>query len=146
MTKAGRKEEARRWISQAIFDLKGAEWNLKGEFFNTVCFLAQQASEKGLKSLLYYSGISRSRIMSHSIVELISQAKRIIPSMKDLINEARELDLHYIPSRYPNALPGGFPHSFYGKDTATKTLECSQKILQVILDYYEKQRFELDYK
>lgn len=41
MAKAGRKEEARRWISQAIFDLKGAEWNLEGRFFNTVCFLAQ---------------------------------------------------------------------------------------------------------
>ena len=56
MDKAGRKEEARRWISQAIFDLKGAEWNLEGRFFNTVCFLAQQGSEKGLKSLLYYAG------------------------------------------------------------------------------------------
>jgi len=59
-------------------------------------------------------------MMSHSIVELISEAKRIIPSMQDLINEARELDLHYITSRYPNALPGGFPHTFYGEETAKK--------------------------
>ena len=146
MAKVGRKEEARRWISQAIFDLKGAEWNLKGEFFNTACFLAQQASEKGLKSLLYYGGAGRQRIISHSIVELISEAKRIIPSMQDLINEARELDLHYIPSRDPNALPGGFPHTFYGEETAKKTLECSQKRVQVILVYYDNQDFELDYK
>ena len=146
MGKAGRKEEARRWIYQAIFDLKGAEWNLKGGFFNTVCFLAQQGSEKALKSLLYYAGVSRKRIISHSVVELISEAKGIIPSIQDLINEARELDLHYIPSRYPNALPGGFPHTFYGEEIAKKTLDCSQKIIQVILDHYEKQHFDLDYK
>ena len=146
MAKVGRKEEARRWISQAIFDLKGAEWNLKGGFFNTACFLAQQASKKGLKSLLYYGGAGRHKIISHSIVELISEAKRIIPSMQDLINEARELDLHYIPSRYPNALPGGFPHSFYGEETAKKALECSQKIVHGILDYYDNQDFKLDYK
>ena len=122
------------------------EWNLKGGFFNTACFLAQQASEKVLKSLLYYCGASRDRIISHSIVELISEAKRIIPSMQDSINEARELDLHYIPSRYPNALPAGFPHSFYGEETAKKVLECSRKIVHVILDYYDNQDFELDYK
>lgn len=85
MAKAGRKEEARRWISQAIFDLKGAEWNVKGGFFNIACFLAQQASEKGLKPLLYYGGASRDRIISHSIVELVSEAKRIIPSIQNFL-------------------------------------------------------------
>jgi len=26
----------------------------------------------------------------------------------------RRLDLHYISSRYPNGLPAGYPHAFYG--------------------------------
>ena len=146
MGKLVRKEEAKRWMSQATYDLKGAEWNLQGRFFNTVCFLAQQGSEKALKSLLYYAGTSRRKLISHSTVELLSEARRTIPSIGDLINAARELDLHYIPSRYPNGLPGGFPHVFYGEEAAKKALECSRRIIHTILDYYEEQQFEWKYE
>jgi HEPN domain-containing protein len=45
------KEEARRWFLQAHYDLEAARWNLKGGFYNTVCFLAQQGAEKALKNL-----------------------------------------------------------------------------------------------
>ncbi len=144
MVGVNRKEEAKRWISQAVYDLKGAEWNLKGGFFNTVCFLGQQGVEKGLKSLLYYTGVSRKKMLTHSIVELISEAKRIIPTLGEMLNEARELDLHYIPSRYPNGLPGGYPHKFYGEETGRKALEGAQKILQTILAYYHQQNFQVE--
>ena len=51
-----RKAEARRWLQQALYDLKAARWNIQGGFHDTACFLAQQAGEKALKSLLYYVG------------------------------------------------------------------------------------------
>lgn len=84
---------------QARFDLKAADWNLEGGFFNTVCFLAQQSAEKALKSALYYSGASRTKLMTHSTVQLLAETGAFIPSSKSLMDDARELDLHYIPSR-----------------------------------------------
>jgi HEPN domain-containing protein len=48
-------------------------------------FLSQQAREKALKSRLYYTGARRAAL-----------------------EDARMLDLHYIPSRYPNGLPSGY--------------------------------------
>lgn len=52
-------EEAKRWYLQANYDLKAAKWNIEGEFFDTACFLFQQAAEKVLKSFLYFIGVSR---------------------------------------------------------------------------------------
>lgn len=34
--------QAERWLAQAETDLKAAEWNLKGGFSETACFLTQQ--------------------------------------------------------------------------------------------------------
>lgn len=112
MPEAGRREEARRWVSQAQFDLKAAAWNLEGGFFNTVCFLAQQSAEKSLNSVLYFAGTSRTRLMTHSTVQLLQEATAWIQPPESLLDDARELDLHYIPARYPNGLLGGFPHTF----------------------------------
>jgi hypothetical protein len=67
---ARRIEEARRWFQQAVYDLKAAWWNLEGEFFNTVCFLAQP---------------------------------------------------------YPNGLPSGYPHQFYGRRVAKRLLQLRRK-------------------
>lgn len=60
---AGRKDEARRWFQQAAFDLR-ARWNVEGAFHDTACFLAQQAAEKALKSLLHYRGARRAALFS----------------------------------------------------------------------------------
>ena len=57
-----RTVEARRWFQQATYDLKAAQWNIEGEFYDTACFLAQQAGEKALKSLLYERPQSSLRI------------------------------------------------------------------------------------
>ena len=139
-----RREEAKRWISQASYDLKAAEWNLEGGFNNTACFLAQQSAEKALKSILYYAGTSRTRIMTHSTLQLLEEATPLIPSLASLADDARELDLHYIPARYPNGLPGGFPHSFYGEKTARTAIQCAERIVQAVLGYYSTEHFSFD--
>jgi HEPN domain-containing protein len=144
MAESSRREEARRWILQAQFDLKAAEWTLQGGFFNTVCFLAQQSAEKALKSVLYYKGVSRTKLMTHSTVQLLSEAGPFIASLENLMDDARELDLHYIPARYPNGLPGGFPHTFYGEKTASAALQCAERIIQTVLACYETEGFDFD--
>ena len=68
-----RKLEARRWFQQALYDLKATRWNIDGGFHNTACFLAQQAGEKALKSLLYYLGARRPALLTHSLVEMVQE-------------------------------------------------------------------------
>ena len=134
-----RKTEARRWFRQASYDLKAVRWNLQGGFHDTACFLAQQAGEKALKSLLYYLGARRTALLTHSLLEMVRECGKRASAVMDLQDAARELDLHYIPSRYPNGLPSGYPHQFYGKDMAERALSTAERILAVVTDYFQAQ-------
>jgi len=134
-----RKAEAKRWFQQASYDLQAVRWNMKGGFYDTACFLAQQAGGKALKSLMYYLGAKRAALLTHSLLEMIQEASKEANALTGLTDEARELDLHYVPSRYPNGLPSGYPHQFYGKSTAEKALCAADKIVASVRDYYKAQ-------
>lgn len=45
------KEEVQRWWKQAQSDLRAAQDSVSSKSFDWACFQAQQAAEKGLKSL-----------------------------------------------------------------------------------------------
>lgn len=74
--------------------------------------------------------------MTHSLAVMIQEAAKVVEALTSLLNEARELDLHYIPFRYPNGLPSGIPHQFYGRDTAERAVAAAQKIVTAIETYY----------
>jgi len=133
-----KREEAKRWYLQALYDLKAAKWNREGEFFETACFLSQQASEKVLKSFLYFIGASRKTLLTHSIFEMAVQAQKHLDAMGGILENARELDLHYVPSRYPNGLPGGYPHSFYSGKTALNAISSAEKIFNIVSAFYKE--------
>ena len=134
---AKRTEEAKRWFQQAFYDLKAARWNMEGGFFSTVCFLAQQSGEKALKALLYFEGARRRALFTHSLFEMVNAARELkIKAVEGLDRMARELDLHYIPSRYPNGLPGGYPHQFYDRGEADKAIAAAQKILTAVEKHF----------
>jgi HEPN domain-containing protein len=131
-----RKVEAHRWFQQAFYDLRATRWNIRGGFYDTACFLAQQAGEKALKSLLYYQGARRTALLTHSLVEMVREAGKKTTQAKDLLDQARELDLHYIPSRYPNGIPSGYPHQFYSKKVADLAFAAAEKIFSTVQDYF----------
>ncbi len=137
-----RKSEAKRWFQQAAYDLKATSWNMQGGFYDTACFLAQQAGEKSLKSILYYLGSRRTALLTHSLLEMVREAGKKEKVLVSFIEEARELDLHYIPSRYPNGLPSGYPHQFYGKETALRALKAAKKIFAAVERYYKDRNEE----
>jgi HEPN domain-containing protein len=134
-----RKSEAKRWFQQASYDLKASRWNIAGGFFDTASFLAQQGGEKALKSLLYYLGSRREALLTHSLVEMIRTIGKRVTGLPDLLEEGRKLDLHYVPSRYPNGLPSGYPHRFYGKETAEQALQAAQKIVGAVTQHYRSE-------
>jgi len=131
-----RKTEAKRWFQQAYYDIKATRWNIQGRFYDTACFLAQQAGEKALKSLLYFQGARRTALLTHSLVEMVQEGGKKVDRLTDLLDQARELDLHYIPSRYPNGIPSGYPHQFYGKKVADQALIAAEKIFSTIQDHF----------
>ena len=97
-----RKTEARRWFQQAAYDLEAARWNVKGAFYNTACFLTQQAGEKALKSLLYYLGAGRAVLMTHSLVEMIEAVGERVGSLPSLLHLApRTLHIPHSAFRIP---------------------------------------------
>ena len=122
-----RFEEAKRWFAQALRDLKAAKDSLEDSNYEWSCFQAQQAAEKALKALLYAYGRSS---RAHSIVELLAIAREIGVFSEDLLVYARELDRHYIPSRYPNAFVSGYPGMYYDEATAKRALEAAEKIME----------------
>lgn len=64
------------------------------------------------------------------------EAGKEVTTVRGVIAESRALDLHYIPSRYPDGLPSGYPHRFYGQETAEQAIHAAKKIFQVVTDYY----------
>ena len=131
------RSEAHRWFQQASLDLKAVRWNIEGGFYDTASFLSQQASEKALKSLLYHLGMRKRALLTHSIVERIQEASPSVSSLSLLLDSARDLDLHYIPSRDPSGLPSGYPHKFYSTDVADRAYVAAERILLCVREYFE---------
>ena len=46
-------------------------------------------------------------------------------------------DRHYIPTRYPNGLPGGIPAEAFDADDAEKAMRQAQLIIQQVAEFLE---------
>ena len=124
------EHEACRWLDSASNDLDSADWDLQGRFYNYACFKSQQSAEKALKAFLYFRGLRR--LLGHSTRDLLQECIRLDPSFEILRDDCTELDLHYLPSRYPNSLPGGVPHLFYTKRRAEDVIACARRVMEKV--------------
>jgi len=122
-------EEGRRWLLQAEQDLKDAEYNFDGMRFHLACFLSQQAAEKALKAFLYAKG--EERVLGHSVAELCKNAMMRDERFRDVKN-ASVLDKYYIPTRYPNGLPGGVPYEAFDETDGRRAIEIASKVIEVV--------------
>ena len=123
-------KEAVRWFDQAMDDYRFVEWVQKEKrFFDKGCFLAQQSGEKALKACLYASG--ERRVIGHSLFELILKLIKISDEFKSIQDQCKRLDRFYIPTRYPNGLPGGSPYQVYSDVELHTALADLQSIIEV---------------
>ncbi len=131
------RDEASRWLSEAKWDLETAELLYRHGRFNAACFYAQQAAEKAVKALLF---LINEAPWGHSVRLLIERWARVtgVEVSREIMVCARELDRHYIPSRYPNALPAGTPHEAYDEETAKRALECARAILNYVENEFNR--------
>ena len=119
-------EEADRWIKFAYEDLKMAELALEEKIYNQVCFHSQQCVEKILKAFIRHRGQIHPEI--HKLTELLSFMS---PSpFDDLIDRIIPLDRFYIPTRYPDALPGTLPEGLPVEKDAKEAIEVAKLVLK----------------
>jgi HEPN domain-containing protein len=121
------KAEGRRWLDQAENDLAFARHAHQGEFFHQVCFIAHQCAEKALKALHYAAGARN--VIGHSAAGLLGTLAAKHPDLLVLRDLAAELDLYYIPTRYPNALIEGTPHRAFTRSQAERAMQAAEAIL-----------------
>lgn len=122
--------EFARWFGQARADLNAARDSKESGHHEWACFQAQQAAEKALKAFLLLQG--KRQFISHSVQQLLREAQELDEAFRD-VSRARRLDEYYIPTRYPNGLPGSMrPHEFYDEEEADECLELAESVLAVI--------------
>ena len=122
------RDEASRWLRQAESDLAFAELGAREGFPAQACFTSQQAAEKALKAVLYLSGARF--VPGHSLVELLDRAAADTASLRRLQDSARQLDQYYIPTRYPNGLPGGIPAEVFADAQAEDAVGRAREFIE----------------
>ena len=120
-------------MAQAKRDLEGAEWAIRGGYYEWACFMCQQAAEKALKAVYVERG---AEVWGHSVRHLLRglQAETDPAEYPQLDDCARELDTYYIPTRYPDTQNGGVPYETYQPADANRALACAQRILRLCDD------------
>lgn len=58
------------------------------------------------------------------------------------LSKARELDRHYIPSRYPNAFESGYPGQ-YDEEVSSRAIEYAEEIVSWVRKKLEEIRLRL---
>jgi len=130
--------EGLRWLRQAEHDLIDADYNLAGNRYSLVCFLCQQAAEKALKAVLYAWGAEQ--VLGHSVAELAAACAEVDRAFEPLVRKAAPLDQYYVPTRYPNSLPGGIPAEAFDASDAQRALALCRDVLKTTRAKVEEAR------
>ena len=129
------EREALRWYLQGAKDSKTAEKNARAGDFEISCFLFQQAAEKVLKAYLILQG--ERVVAGHSTVKLARACQRYDEGYSALARPCAELDVLYIPTRYPYALPEGTPYEFFTLEQAQKAADDFQEVYRMVYQSFE---------
>lgn len=118
---------AKDWLAQAHRDLELARHAAGGGFHEWACFAAQQAAEKAVKALVAaLNGEAR----GHAIVAMVGSLPERARFPEDLVDAARRLDRHYIPTRYPNGFDRGAPRDYFTATDSAEAIADADRILQ----------------
>ena len=117
-------EIARHWLTFARQDLRMAELALSEEIYNQACFHAQQCAEKAAKG--YLEQLGRSPPRTHLMSDLLA----LLPAdaLNPLESALLALDRFYIPTRYPDALPGTLADGLPRRRSALSTTSSWSKV------------------
>ena len=126
-------KEAIRWFKTAEDDLDSAMILKDSGKYAHSCFHSQQAAEKSLKAVWYFSDEDP---WGHSIKKLIDDLESVNPGLyqefEPLTRIALVLDRFYIPTRYPNGLPDITPDVAFNNEDAETCRNHAEKIIDAV--------------
>jgi HEPN domain-containing protein len=115
-------EIARHWLAFARQDLRMTELALSEGIYNQACFHAQQCAEKAVKGYLEQLGQTPPRI--HLMADLLPLLSTGL--LDTLADALLALDRFYIPTRYPDALPGTLSDGLPGRLDAYEAMATAR--------------------
>ena len=120
-------DRSKDWLAQAQRDLDHAVHASADGHHEWACFSAQQGAEKAVKSLyLPLHGES----WGHSVLKLLQGLSDKLEIPESLLDSARVLDKHYIPTRYPNGFDQGYPGDYYTEKEAVEAIDHARRIIE----------------
>ena len=94
--------------------------------WNQVCFHYHPAAEKSLKALLALGGVLPPR--THRLTNLSRSLEARYPPLVELADDLLVLENYYIPSRYPDAIPGSLPEGLPDREDAQEALATAGRV------------------
>lgn len=120
-------ERSKDWLRQAESDLRHARHARDDGDFDWAAFACHQAAEKAIKALFQKLHLDA---WGHTVSSLLAQLPEGARPAAPLIDTAKELDKHYIPTRYPNGFEQGAPVDFYTAKEAEQCIANAEAILE----------------
>jgi HEPN domain-containing protein len=118
---------ADRWLAAARDDLESARYLASGGRHAPACFFSQQAAEKVVKAVHYGQG-ARS-VIGYNVRALVEKLSPRDSRFDALIDAARELDLFYVPTRYPNGLDSGTPAEAFSATQSARAIDLAVRFI-----------------
>jgi HEPN domain-containing protein len=115
------------WLRQAERDIVHAKESIKIEHFEWSVLAAQQGAEKAIKALFYEIGADP---WGHSLLKFLKNLPNEFEIAEELIIAAKNLDKHYVTSRYPNGFASGAPEDYYIKKDAEEAVKDAESIFR----------------
>lgn len=119
-------ERSRDWLRQADVDLRQARGSLAAGFYEWAAFAAHQAAEKAIKAVFQSLHLDA---WGHALSALLEALPPEAKPDQALVEQAKNLDLHYIPSRDPNGFERGAPTDYYTRSQADRAIADAEAIL-----------------
>ncbi len=117
----------RDWWEQALRDFRHAEHSTDGGHYEWAAFAAQQAAEKSVKALILSCN---GEPWGHSVTGLLEALPQGSKAPESLMEAANRLDKHYLPTRYPNGFPAGYPGKLYTAGEAKEAIADAAQIIE----------------
>lgn len=92
-------DDPREWLNRARSNLALARSSAPGTYLEDLCFEAQQAAEKAIKSILIKRGIDFPYV--HDLTRLLSLLEEADEDLPDTVLKAGELTPYALLTRYP---------------------------------------------
>lgn len=134
------------WRVTADSNMAAARREADAGAHHVACMLAEQAAQCALKALLRGVGAT-TQARGHDLVLLAAAcaADTGMPLTDQHEAALQRLAQIYLPSRYPDALPGGSPPERFGKGQSQQAIEDAQAVLGLTQEAWDRLRAEVEH-